>query len=189
MNVVIRTLTLILIVAGTVAAQSSAPEVFGHIGRFRLAGDEGSLGSGTSLGGTVTVPIPIWSKWAVDVDLVTAKTEHEGPGDAFFRRRRTLLVPALVRRWGFQRATFFAGAGYGVRFDSTRDRYCAYAAPENQCQLVDSTGSSRDGSLGARMGLVVNPISRLLVRGDVFTSWTHVMPDAGIRIGVGLRIQ
>ncbi|HWR52323.1 MAG TPA: hypothetical protein VN428_14520 [Bryobacteraceae bacterium] len=186
----IRTLALLCLVAGIAAAQPRAPEIFGHVGRFRLAGDEGSLGSGASLGGAVTVPIPVWPKWAIDVDVVSARTEHEGRDNEFWNRRRTLLVPALVRRWSFtDRAIFFAGGGLGVRFDSTQQRYCVFAAPANQCQLVNASDSARDGSLGLRMGVVINPVSRLLVRGGVFTSWTHVLPDAGIRIGIGLRIQ
>jgi hypothetical protein len=186
----IRTLALLCLIAGAAAAQPRAPEIFGHVGGFRLAGDEGWLGSGASLGGAVTVPIPIWPKWALDVDVVTARSEHEHPGPGFWSRRRTLLIPALIRRWSFtDRAIFFAGGGFGVRFDRTQSRYCSYAAPGNECQLVNASDSARDGSLGARMGVVINPVSRLLVRGDVFTSWSHVLPDTGIRIGIGLRIQ
>jgi hypothetical protein len=164
-----RTALLFLLFAAAATAQPHTPEVFGYIGALKLSGDEGSLGSGLALGGGAMLPFT--PAWAVDVDVVTARSERFEIFD--FRRRRTLLLPTLVHRWHVGRSYLFAGGGVGARIDHTE------FGPTRRTEVARA--------VHFRAGFVVNATGPLLLRGDVVASWTHVVPDFGAKFGVGFR--
>lgn len=75
----ILTLTLLGGTASSTRAQNRqppiteirAPEIFGHIGRFRAGTDEGAIGSAVSYGGLILIPLS--ARFAVDVDVQTSR--------------------------------------------------------------------------------------------------------------------
>jgi hypothetical protein len=144
-------------------AQPRAVEVFGQIGVARAAGDEGSLGTGASYGAAVTVPIV--SRWAVDVDVAAVRARRTFSYAPELRGRQTLISPSLVYRRGSERAYFFAGGGTGA-------------------ELSDE---GRFMMLLGKCGVVVSPTRRLLLRGDFLVGFSKVLPNVGVRFGIGYR--
>jgi hypothetical protein len=152
-------LFLLAVAAG---AQPRPVELFGHVGRARLTGDEGSIGGATSYGGGVIVPIT--GKWAFHADVTTGRRL---PYFAPIAVRQTQFAPAVTRRWGTNRIYGFVGAGPGVQWESR----------EKTAVMLHGTG-----------GVVISPVSQLLIRGDMFVSFRYLLPLYGIRVGVGWRL-
>jgi hypothetical protein len=188
-----RLLTFLAACSAAAAAPPRSIEVFGHLGAFYAGADEGSLGHGASYGGAVVVPIA--GRLAVDVDVLTARTRRDRPGGSF-RLRRTLVLPSLVYRWGSRRVYVFAGGGLGRRIDETYSRESNFAdwytppvPPWRQIgpREWEISNSESRTTVHGRVGVVVEPARRLLLRFDWFGSWKYVLPDTGIRLGVGFR--
>jgi hypothetical protein len=164
------------------------PEVFVHLGRFRAGSDEGAIGSAPSYGTTVTIPIS--RGFAVDFDLQTSQVSRVRGANAFYETRRTLLIPSLFYRFGRRVVYGFVGGGIGAEFErstSREDNVNPNFRPVDWREVspgvfeVDGESTSRKTSF--RGGVVVVPIPRMGVRGDVYMTGWHL----GARIGVGFR--
>lgn len=167
----------------TLSAQPRRPEIFGQIGRIRVGGDEGSLGSGTSFGGAVMIPIT--ARWAADIDLQTVRTKSEVSTGEGFSQRTTLLAPAIVRRFGTTRFYGFAGGGIGGQFEQTESRF--FAGNPSDLRLVTQSYSDSGAVLLGKLGFVAAVSERLLIRADLALNFRYVLPSVGARIGVGYR--
>lgn len=182
-----RAVFCLILLAASALAQPRAVEVFGQVGRSRFGGDEGSLGSATTFGAGAVLPLT--SRWAVDVDLQTGSRDNDNqPLDQYFSIRRTLLNPAIVRRWGTERLYGFAGAGIGLQVDSRESTWRVYSGnPPVQTGIGRSETTDSAATLIGKMGIVAAPAGPLLIRGDLLLVWRYVQPTVGIRIGVGYR--
>ena len=182
-------LAFVVLAAAFVAAAAEPPrstEVFAQIGSMRLGGDEGSAGTAVAFGGAVTAPLT--SRWALDAALATARPDAYDQPPGYFSVRRLLVSPALVRRFGNQRVLGFAGVGLGLQSDNTHSRHSFYAGDPPQMTGITEVRTTQTGwTLLARVGVVGNPWSDLLVRADVELSWRYVLPNVVGRIGVGWR--
>lgn len=176
---------LFLFAASLLLAQPRAPEVFGQIGRVRVGGDEGSLGSGTTYGGAAMLPLT--ARWAVDVDVQTSRVGWEQSTGERFARRTTHISPAIVHRWGTARFYGFAGGGLGAEVASTRSRFFASEQPGAPARLIDQSGSESGPALLGKLGFVAGITERLLVRADLSLNFRYVLPSVGARIGIGYR--
>lgn len=172
-----RTL-LVLSIAISVAAngQTRRVELFASAGVGRVAGDEGSLGTGVAAGGTVTIPFA--ARWAVDVDVTHIRAERSvGQGFQLYGRH-THLSPAIQYRRGDERVYGFVSFGPGLTYSSEGSNF------SGRQFLVNDTGFQWH----AKAGVVGRLSGRLLVRADFFTNFRYVLPDMGARIGIGWRL-
>jgi hypothetical protein len=131
--------------------------------------------------------LPLLGKWALDVSAQTARARTFSDQFTYASGRRTLVTPALVRRFGSERVYGFAGGGVGVEIESEHSRY-----PVNNPPQFVGTYEYKDRRaavmwLMGKGGVVWNPVSRLLVRGDVEAAFHYVLPNLTARIGVGWR--
>jgi hypothetical protein len=177
-----RTALLFLVAAMSLAAQvPRSVEVFGQVGAMRFGGDEGSEGTSATYGGAVMIPLT--TKWALDTVVATGRTENTYSPSDFVRIRRTLIAPAIVRRFGTEKAYGFAGGGLGLQSDSTNARFSA--GPGTQVTTFERRDNG--GLLIGRLGGVFNPWSQLLIRGEVELAFRYVQPNISARIGAGWR--
>ena len=154
------------LLASAALAQPRAAEVFGQVGRSRLAGDEGWHGSVNSFGAGVVLPLT--NKWAVDVDLQTGRRGSGVPPPESFSIRRTLLSPAIVRRWGTERLYGFAGGGVGLQVDATESTWRIYSgSPPVETGVGRGEHTDRAATLVGKLGIVAAPAGPLLIRGDL----------------------
>lgn len=165
-----------LMLAACVAwAQPRAVEVFGQAGYGRANDDEGSVGTGATYGGALTVP---WTpRWALDVAVQHIRTTRQTAPAFSFGTRRTLVNPGIQYRRGSERAYGFAGFGAGAAIQE------AFFRQDGR----ETTSSDTGLTLHTRAGFVVAPAGRFLVRTDVYLSFRYVAPDVGVKIGVGYR--
>jgi hypothetical protein len=153
------------------------PEAFLNYGVLKWAGDEGWLG--TSGGWGATAVLPLTPRLAVDIDVLTARrTEEVDP----VRRRRTLISPHLLYRFGAQRLYGYAGAGLGAQIDSFRGRVLVGSPMERE---VEGRGAGR--TIGVAGGFVANPAGPVLIRVGFYAAFRYVVPNSGVKIGVGYR--
>jgi hypothetical protein len=164
--------------------EARSPEAFFHIGRFRVGSDEGSIGSGPSYGGTLTVPI--WQRLAVEVDVQTSHVVRRvGQDGDLVETRRTLLIPSLLYRFGHEAVYGFVGAGTGVEFGRSASRFSG----------IESEQSRVEPKVAFRVGAAGFPLSKLGLRGDVFMAMGpdgRIIPPGwhvGIRFGIGYRFK
>jgi len=155
--------------------QSTRPEVFGQFGVTRIGEDEGSVGSGPTFGGAVTVPFA--RRWAVDVAVNTTTAERQ-IGGSNLESSSTFLLPAVVYRRGTEKAHFFIGGGPGVEFTNRR-------LEEISRRVFDT--NDHGGLLHWRTGFVASVSSRVLVRFDVLLAHRFVLPSIGATGGIGYR--
>jgi hypothetical protein len=178
-----RTALLFLAAATSLAAQvPRSVEAFGQVGAMRFGGDEGSEGTAATYGGAVLVPLT--SKWALDTVVATAKRENSYSPSDVVKIRRTLIAPAVVRRFGSEKAYGFAGGGLGLQSDSTNARFTA-GSPTGSVTTFENRDNG--GLLIGRLGGVFNPWSQLLIRGEVELAFRYVLPNVSARIGAGWR--
>ncbi len=170
-----RRILCLLVLACAVWAQPHAVEVFGQIGYGRANDDEGSVGSGVTYGGALTVPFK--PRWAVDIDVQHLRTERSPSPDFSFGTRCTLVSPALQYRRGSERTYGFVGFGAGA----------ALAEAFYRERGREFTSSANKMTFHARVGFVVAPTGRFLVRTDLYTAFRYVSPDVGLKVGVGYR--
>jgi hypothetical protein len=171
-------------------AQTSTPEVFGHVGLFRAGSDEGSIGKATSFGGAITVPV--FRRLAVNVDVQTSKVARIRTSDRFYRTRRTLILPGLLYRWGRDSAYGFVGGGIGAEIDDSvtrEDNFIPDYTPVGWREIrprVFEIARSRVERLGfAQVGFAAFPTRRLGMRVDFYVAEWHL----GTRIGIGYRFD
>jgi hypothetical protein len=169
----------ILLLCGipALAELQRSPEVFGQAGVLRLGADEGSAGRGASSGGLAMLPIT--PKFAADVEALTAKVSSAGPPGERFSLRRTMVLPALVRRWGDGKVYGFVGGGVGMQLDRTH--------VVSSLAGLNFRGSDTGMTLHGKGGVVAALTPRLLVRGDALIAFRYVLPSIGLRIGLGYR--
>ncbi len=155
-------------------AQPRRPEVFGLAGAAHLSEDEGSLGNGPVFGGALTLPFA--RRWAVDLELTHFRSSRDESGLSY-GGNRTHFAPALQYRGGGGRSYGFAAFGAGV------------AASETRTETGAARYSYRDTglTLHARTGFVAAVSERWLIRADAFLAFRYVLPDIGVRAGVGYR--
>jgi hypothetical protein len=180
----VKAVFCLALLAANCVAQPRAIEVLGQVGRSRFGGDEGSLGSATTFGAGAVLPLT--AKWAVDVDVQTGSSEEDFPPPERFTIRRTLLSPAIVRRWGTERLYGFAGGGIGLQVDSTESVWRTYSGnPPVESGLGRGEYTDSAPTLVGKLGIAAAPAGPLLIRGDLLLVWRYVLPTVGVRIGVG----
>lgn len=186
-NPLLRPVCLLLSLGSIVSAElPRSVEVSAQVAALRLAGDEGSLGNAAAYGASVTVPLT--PKWAVDVSFLTSRLDPWEDPTHYHAVRRTLLSPAIVRRFGNPRVYGFAGAGIGLESDATHIRWPYFSGdPPLQQGISESKYRNNGATLVVKGGVVWNPVSRLLVRGDIEAACRYVLPSVGARIGIGWR--
>jgi hypothetical protein len=187
-------LMLVAVLGLPLCAQPRRPEIFVNLGAFRAAGDESSLGTGASLGGSVVLPIT--RGFAIDIDAQLARTEPGRSPDTF-KLRRWLITPGLMYRWGNTRVYGFIGGGVGAELSRTfliARNLLPDSAPQGPGWIqvapeVFEYRSPKTTELAyhLRTGFVVNPVRHLAIRTDVYTAWVNVMPNVGIKVGLGFR--
>lgn len=136
--------------------------------------DEAKLGNGPMFGGALTLPFS--KHWAFDLDVTRARAERE-MNSLRFGGNRTLISPALQYRRGGQRFYSFAAFGIGV----------VAADIWHEREGLRSSGEDVGPTLHMRAGLVAAMTERWLFRADVFLAHRYVVPDVGIRAGIGYR--
>lgn len=156
-----------------------------------LGADEGSLGSGLSWGGAAVVPVG--ERFALDMDVSTVRTRRTFSADEF-EPRRTFLAPSLVGRWGTDRTYAFAGAGIGMERSSSRSRSSNLlpgvrppGAREVSPGVFEFRSSDTGASLVIRAGIVQQVWRKTVARFDQLWSQRHVLPNVGVRFGLGFR--
>jgi hypothetical protein len=154
---------LLLLAADFALAQPTRPEVFGFVGMGRTGGDEGSLGSGLAAGGAVTIPFV--SRWALDFDVTHLRSKRDFAGPFRWESHRTHFSPAVQYRRGSERTYGFAAFGVG-----------------------GTAGTTHGGwHLHGKVGIVTALTEQLLLRAEFFSVFRYVLPDAGVKAGLGYR--
>jgi hypothetical protein len=171
-------LAALLLLALPLCAQPKSPEAFGHIGYGSAQDDEGGVGKGAVYGGAATVPFA--QRWAVDVDVQHTRTLRTVGGGYDFGTRRTLVSPAILYRRGNRRTYWFGGAGIGARIETTFSR-----TPGGG----ETTSPGKGWTIPLRTGVVTAVTGRLLVRAEVFAVASFLVPDAGVKLGIGYRFR
>ena len=178
---------------GTSIREVRAPEVHVHIGAFGAGSDEGRIGSGTSYGGTVDLPLR--GRLAFSADAHTSAVLKTGTGRAadWYWTRRTLVMPGLVVRIGRARQYGYAGGGIAHEWASSvlhQELGSGDRAPSGQAWRVIRPGVyelTQSGPRGLKpflkLGVGGLPISRLSVRADIYLVGWHT----GARVGLGYR--
>lgn len=167
-------------------AQPRAVEVFGLAGVSRLGGDEGWLGSAAAWGGAAV--LPLIAKYAIDVDVQTAQLSRRIVSPDRFSIRRTLISPAFVRRWGAERVYGFAGGGIGAQIDQTHSSFRIFGGtPPEPTGTVEASNIDSAATFLGKTGIVISPIPKLLIRGDLLLAFRYVLPTVSLRLGVGYR--
>ncbi len=143
-------------------------------GGGRVSGDEGSLGTGWSASGAVTVPFS-W-RWALDLDVTHMDAERQ-VGPFHLKGKHTHVSPAIQYRRGSERTYGFIALGGGFSV---------------ACEGGDLSGTYRCNAdtgfhAALRGGLVHSLSNRWLIRAAVFSFFPHVAPDVGVRAGFGYR--
>ena len=192
MNIAFRRLLLLFPLGALLAAQPRAVELYGNIGVLRGGGDESSAGTAATYGGALTVPIV--RKLAVDLDVQTARFERDF-GPTYWRDRRWLISPSLLYRFGgSERVYGFVGGGIGAELNRTvtieRNFLPGYRPPgweEISPGVWKTSGSFNYRTLHGRGGFVYSPVPHLAVRVDLHAAWAHVLPNVGLKVGVGYR--
>jgi hypothetical protein len=178
-----------------------APEVVVHVGAFRAGSDEGPIGTGTSYGGAIT--LPIMRHIAVAVDLQTSRVFRTmgRPAD-WYRTQRSLLIPSVLYRFGRQTVYGYVGGGLGTEFDSSiyhRDTRAEAGGPGGTSGVPTGQGwreiepgvfelkqaEAGGPPISFQGGFAAFPLRRLGFRGDVFMAGWHL----GARIGVAYRFK
>lgn len=174
-----------------VSAQPRALEVYGQAGVLGGGGDESWAGRAATWGGAVTVPLV--RKLAIDLDAQAARFVRES-GPTYFRTRRWLISPALLYRFGSERLYGFAGGGIGAELNRSvtiESSFLPGYQPPGWQQISPgvwkTTHSSRDRTVHARGGFVVSPVRHLVIRVDVHAGWVNVLPNLGVKLGLGYR--
>ena len=168
------------------------PEVFGNVGWMKAAGDEGGLGSGLLVGGGAVVPIG--ERLGMDVDVSTVGTQLNSTPSEAFQLRRTFVAPSIVRRWGSNQTYAFAGAGIGLensrRVSRSSNVLPGFRPPNSQevsPGLFEFRSTDTGASLVLRAGIVREISHGALIRFDMLWSQRLVLPNIGLRIGLGFR--
>lgn len=189
----IRPTLLLLLSAALLAAQPRAVELYGTLGLLGGGGDESSAGKAAAYGGALTVPI--FRKLALDLDVQTARFKRDfGPQSTYHRQKRWLISPSLLYRFGNERLYGFAGGGIGAELNRTvtiEGNFLPDYRPPGWEEIspgVWKIYSNFDHrTVHARTGFVYSPLPQLAMRVDVHAAWAHVLPNLGLRIGVGYR--
>lgn len=166
-------------------AQPMDVEIFGHVGVVRASEDEGSLGNGLSYGGALTIPFS--RRFAIDLDVQSARPERDFGSGAQFRSTQTLVSPGIVYRRGSERLYFFAGGGAGVEHTTWKRSFPMYDAGGTPAGYDVATTESTGFVLNGKAGFVGAVTGRLLIRGDLLLGARYVAPHVGARIGIGFR--
>jgi hypothetical protein len=151
-------------------------EVFGTVGVARQAGDEGSQGSGATLGGAATIPLA--ARWAIDVQALTVGTSNYANSDV----RSTFLSPGIQYRRGNENAYWFIAGGPGLALERLKG---SYQVPTGTVSFDETTNAF---TLHWRTGAVYRPTGRLLVRGEFFWVSRYVLPTVGAAVSIGVRL-
>ena len=154
-------------------------EAFATVGLSRLAGDESSEGNGAAFGGAVTIPFA--SRWAVDVQALTASVNNY----ANYNVRYTFLSPAIQYRRGDENAYWFIAGGPGLVAERTSGSY--QLQEPGGTRTVSFERSDNKLTLHWRTGAVFRPTGRLLIRGEFFWASRYVLPTVGAAVSVGYR--
>ncbi len=180
-------LLIVLLVSGAAVAQPPRRiEVYGNIGRAHLAEDEGSLGGATAAGAIMVAPIT--ARFAIEADLQTASASREFLHEDRTTSRQSFLNGALVRRWGTGRIYGLMGGGAGVQWERTTSVGRVYTGnPPVETGRTEVTTHDTGATLHGKVGLVVAPVSGLVLRTDFIVSFRFVSPTFGARIGAGWR--
>lgn len=165
-----------LLIASLAQAQPQAVEAFAHAGVLRATGDEGSNGTGVSVGGAIL--FPILSRVAIDVDFWTARTTRGSSGFEF-GTRQTTVAASLLYRHGNERAYGFVGGGLGGQFDREFFR----PGPG----LPETTTTHSGAAVALRGGVVAAVTERVLIRAELIASVRYLLPNVGARVGLGYR--
>ena len=150
------------------AAQPRSAEFFGLAGISRVAGDEGSLGTGLGVGGALHAPL--MRRLAFDLDVTWTSASRDIGGVPDVETTQTLVNPSLVYRWGSDRVYAFAGGGAGFQSAEVREQF-----DDNMV------------TFNVKGGVVARIRGRLLFRADILTAWRFVLPHVQARAGVGYR--
>jgi hypothetical protein len=169
-----------------------APEVFGHVGHFRAGSDEGAVGTASSYGAALIIPVA--PHFALEADVQTsrvAKTQFLFTDRILFEyvTRRTLVLPRMTYRFGRDTVSGLVGGGVGVEFDANTTRVGEpLSLPGDQEVLpgvFERSQSRTSVTLSVNAGVIAFPAASLGVRGDVFLANYSV----GIRMGLGYRFR
>lgn len=178
-----------------------APEITLHVGAFRAGTDEGPIGTGTSYGGAITLPLARRLAVALDVQTSRASRAMGRPND-WYRTQRSLVIPSLLYRFGDKELYGYVGGGVGKEFDSSLYHVDlrsqppgpggAIRAPSGQGWREIEPGvfeleQSEAGGpqISFQGGFATFPRRRLGFRGDVFMAGWHL----GARLGVAYRFE
>ena len=172
-------LMLSLFVLPAWAQPRKTVEVWGSAAIAHAAGDESFIGTPAAYGGGVAIPLT--RSLAINFDVERMRAERFNPVT------RVFVSPALVWRWGNERVYGFAGGGMGLQID--RSIGFLYSAVPGQQQPSATQVQSTDSgpALHGQVGVVYNPVSRLILRAGFVSHWHYVLPTSGIRFGVGYR--
>ena len=160
----VHALAFCLFVAASAGAQPRSADLFVLGGLGRVAGDEGSLGTGPALAGALQAPFT--RRLALDFDVAWTSASRDFGGGSRSERDQTLVSPSLVYRWGSERTYAFLGGGVGLE--------------SRQRQDVSAT-------LNFKAGFVTRVSERLLFRFDFLSATRHALPHLQVRAGLGFR--
>lgn len=160
------------------AAQPRRIEAWGNLGIARVAGDEGSNGSGPIYGGGIAVPLT--KRLAIELDVAHIRS------DRFGESKHTMLSPAVVWRWGTERVYGFLGGGLGT--EATRSTgFLSTPGPDGSPSFFPVESTNYSLTLHGRGGIVFSPYNRVFFRAEMFSSFQYVLPTVGFKGGIGYR--
>ena len=152
------------------AAASSHPVIFGRVGWGRIDDDEGSLGSGASIGAGVLVPIARRLGLQIQYDRQTRSREFEF-GRGFFGTEQLVTAKALFFFRSSEAVRPYAGVGLGF-MDSRRRSVSPTFSLGPGLQVISGPPEifryhTSGGTLGFAVGMEARVTSRLSMLGDL----------------------
>ena len=176
-----RAVIAVMFLAGALHAQPPrSVEIWGNVAAARVAGDEGWNGAGAMYGGGMSFPLT--QRIAIEVDLSRVSVDRFGPST------HTFVSPAVVWRWGTDRAYGFAGTGLGL-VANRANGYEPVFPPGQPPAYVLHRVTEYNGTLHGRGGFVFAPVERWIIRTELFSGWQYALPTFALKIGVGYRFR
>ncbi len=184
--------TAVALAAGPGFAQPKAVELYLTGGFLKGGGDESSVGSAPCWGGALTVPLT--RRLAVDIGAQNARIARERPPSTYYRVRRWVVSPALLYRFGNARVYGFVGGGVGAEVNRSvtiegnfLPDYRPVGWEEIGPGVWKTSNASRRNTFHVRGGFVAAPARHWVVRVDLDAAWAYVLPNVGVKVGLGYR--
>lgn len=138
--------------------------------------------------------MPLARRLAVDIGAQNARIVRQSAPSTYYRVRRWVVSPSLLYRFGNPRVYGFAGGGVGTEVNRSltiEGNFLPDYRPPGWEEIGPGVWKTshawRRTTIHARGGFVVAPVRHLVVRVDLDAAWAYVLPNAGVKVGLGYR--